>query len=92
MPGKSQLIIIDTSRTLALEESFFDSFSLYFQMIPVRGSDWEAKIFICKRWNVTDEWALPDIKDVMNGGKGVLRGRSFGLIDELFGSLEWDIT
>ncbi|WRT68454.1 uncharacterized protein IL334_005430 [Kwoniella shivajii] len=82
----------DTSRTLALEESFFDSFSLYFHMAPVRGGHWDAKVFICKRWTVSEEWTLPDIKDVMNGGKGVLRGRSFTLVDDLFGSLEWDIS
>ncbi|WWC71520.1 uncharacterized protein I206_105478 [Kwoniella pini CBS 10737] len=74
----------------SLEESFFDSLALYFQTTPVRGGDWEAKVFLCKRWKVTEEWSLPDIKDVMNGGKGVVRGRSFGLVDDLFGALEWD--
>ncbi|WVF72849.1 hypothetical protein IAT40_007667 [Kwoniella sp. CBS 6097] len=58
---------------------------------PVRGGDWEAKVFICRRWKVTDEWTLPGVKDVMNGGKGVIRGRSFGLVDDLFGSLEWEV-
>nr|XP_019044740.1 hypothetical protein I302_06653 [Kwoniella bestiolae CBS 10118]OCF23670.1 hypothetical protein I302_06653 [Kwoniella bestiolae CBS 10118] len=61
-------------------------------ILSLRGSDWEAKVFICRRWNVTDEWSLPDIKGVMNGGKGVIRGRSFSLVDDLFGSLEWDIV
>ncbi|WWC90659.1 uncharacterized protein L201_005595 [Kwoniella dendrophila CBS 6074] len=86
-----EVILSYTSRTLSLEESFFDSLALYFKTTPVRGGDWEAKVFICRRWKITEEWTLPDVKDVMNGGKGVIRGRSYGLVDDLFGSLEWDI-
>ncbi|TYJ53404.1 hypothetical protein B9479_005951 [Cryptococcus floricola] len=84
------IILSYLSRTLALEESFFDALARYFHMSPVRGGDWEAKVFICRRWKVTKEWALPGVKDVMNGGKGVVRGRSYDLIDELFGALDWD--
>lgn len=80
---------VDTTRTLALEESFFDALAYYFKTTPVRGGTWEAKVFIGKRWKVTKDWSLPDIKDVMNGSKEVIRGRSYGLIDELFGTLDW---
>ena len=79
----------DQPRSLALEESFFDALSLYFKLTPVTGAAWEAKMFICKRWRVTEEWALPDATEIMNGRKGILRGRVFGLVDQLLGSLEW---
>ncbi|WVR07525.1 hypothetical protein IAU60_004567 [Kwoniella sp. DSM 27419] len=82
---------VDTSRTLALEESFFNSLALYFQTTPVRGGDWEAKVFICRRWRVTSDWTLPDVNEVMNGGRGVIRGRSYDLVDDLFGALEWEV-
>ncbi|OWZ41384.1 hypothetical protein C361_03897 [Cryptococcus neoformans Tu259-1] len=84
-----EVIISYTTRTLALEESFFDALAHYFKTTPVRGGTWEAKVFIGKRWKVTKDWSLPDIKDVMNGSKEVIRGRSYGLIDELFGTLDW---
>ena len=83
-------LTVDQSRTLILEESFFDTLSLYFKLTPVTGKDWEAKIFICKRWRVTEEWRLPGLCEVMKGGKGIIRGKDFGLIDSLFGSLEWE--
>ncbi|WVO23085.1 uncharacterized protein IAS62_004430 [Cryptococcus decagattii] len=84
-----EVILSYTTRTLALEESFFDALAHYFKTKPVRGGTWEAKVFIGKRWKVTKDWSLPDIKDIMNGSKEVIRGRSYGLIDELFGTLDW---
>jgi len=36
-----------------------------------------------------DEWAMPALSEVMNGRKGVVRGRGFDLVDDLYGSLEW---
>ena len=82
-------LIADHLRSLSLEESFFNALNLYFKLTPVTGGQWETKIFICKRWRVTEEWALPVLSEVMKGGKGIVRGRSFGLIDEIFGSMEW---
>jgi hypothetical protein len=73
-----------------LEESFFDALGQYFQLQPVVGGSWDAKVYICKRWKVTAKWTIPDILTVMNGSKEVVRGRSFGFIEQLFGSLEWD--
>jgi hypothetical protein len=82
------LLKVDKSRTLNLEESFFDSLGKYFQVTPVIGVD-GANIYICRRWRVTEEWTMPAISEVMNGVKGVVRGRDFGLVDQLFASLEW---
>jgi hypothetical protein len=79
----------DHSRTLALEETFFDSLNLYFQMTPVLGGHEDTKIYLCRRWPVTEEWSLPTMQDVMHGGKGVTQGRAFGLIDEMLGSMQW---
>lgn len=97
--GATRPLIADQSRTLSLEESFFDAFSQYFSLQPVilppetSTANPQARIYICRRWRTTNEWTLPDIKRIMNGpegGKGVVRGRDFGLIDALFGGLEWD--
>ncbi|KAK4688810.1 hypothetical protein P7C73_g1304, partial [Tremellales sp. Uapishka_1] len=85
------LLMVDKSRTLALEESFFDSLSLYFQLVPVTGAEWEARVYICRRWKVTKDWSIPDKRIVMNGSKEVITGRSFGLVDQMFGSLEWEV-
>lgn len=89
--------ILDKSRTLALEQSFFDSLALYFRLEPVvaaagRGpTEDEAKIYSCRRWRVTSEWAVPEEKDVMNGSKEVKRGQGgFGLMEEMLGAIEWD--
>jgi hypothetical protein len=57
-------------------------------MSPVLGVD-DARIYICRRWKITTEWSMPNVKEVMNGGKGVVRGRDFGLVDQLFGSIDW---
>jgi hypothetical protein len=88
---KGTRLNIDKSRTLALEESFFDAFGQYFRMMPVVGGEWEAKVFICRRWRTTEEWALPDATEAMSRRPGIVRGRDFGLIDQLFGSLEWEV-
>jgi hypothetical protein len=78
----------DKSRTLNLEQSFFDSLGRYFQMKPVIGVD-DARIYICRRWKVTTEWTLPGVNEVMNGVRGVVRGRDFGFEEQLFASIEW---
>lgn len=52
--------------------------------------DAEVKLFICRRWRVTDEWRLPSLNMVMGGAPGVVKGRSFGLVESLFSALEWD--
>lgn len=75
----------DQTRNLALEESFFDALDQYFKLTPVTDSCWEAKVFICKRWRITEAWQIPSMSIIMNGGRGVIRGRGFGLVDELFG-------
>lgn len=83
-PGKS--------RSLSLEESFFDSFARYFRQEPVTDGKWdlEVKLFICRRWRVTEEWRLPGLDTVMNGAPGVVPGRSYSLVDSLFSAMEWD--
>lgn len=82
-PGKS--------RSLGLEESFFDSFSRYFRSEPVTDGSWddEVKIFLCRRWRVTDAWVLPEMKHVMAGARGAVQGRSYDLVDSLFSAIEW---
>ena len=81
----------DKSRTLALEQSFFDTLSLYFRVEPVVGGDTGAKIYICRRWPVTESWVLPEEKDVMNGSKEVVKGQGgYGLMEEMLGAIEWD--
>lgn len=80
------------SRSLGLEESFFDSFARYFRMEPVTGgppAD-DVKLFLCRRWRVTDAWRLPGVDRVMGGAEGVVVGRSFGLAESLFAEMEWD--
>lgn len=91
-PCKAKLISrIDKSRTLALEQSFFDSLALYFRLEPVIGGRTEAKIYLCRRWRVTKDWVVPDEKDVMNGSKEVMRGSGgFGLVEEMLGAIEWE--
>lgn len=82
---------IDKSRTLALEQSFFDSLALYFRLEPVIGGRTEAKIYICRRWRVTEDWTVPEENIVMNGSKEVVKGRGgFGLMEEMLGAIEWD--
>ncbi|RSH77928.1 uncharacterized protein EHS24_003001 [Apiotrichum porosum] len=87
-----EIIIAWKSRSLNLEESFFDSFAHYFRQEPVTDGKWDAevKLFICRRWRVTDEWRLPSLNMVMGGAPGVVKGRSFGLVESLFSALEWD--
>lgn len=76
---------------MALEQSFFDSLALYFRLEPVVGVQHEAKIYLCRRWLVTENWVVPDEKDVMNGSKEVVKGsRGFGLFEEMLGAIEWD--
>jgi len=58
-------------------------------LTPVIGGEYEAKVYICRRWRITDEWVLPDIKGVMNGAKGIVRGRDWGLEDGLFAAMEF---
>lgn len=79
-------------RSLGLEESFFDSFSRYFRSELVTDGGWspEVKIFICRRWRVTDEWRLPEQKRIMAGAPGVVLGRSYDLVDSLYNAIEWD--
>ncbi|KAL1406338.1 hypothetical protein Q8F55_008037 [Vanrija albida] len=85
-----EIIMAWKSRSLALEESFFDSFGRYFELTPVLGGDWdEERIFLCRRWRVTDEWRLPSLQHVMSPQPGVVVKRSFGLVDDLFAHLEW---
>lgn len=91
MWGSAALLTPGKSRSLNLEESFFDAFSHYFRMEPVLGvHDPEVKLFLCSRWKVNEQWQLPDIKHVMAGAPGVVKGRSYDLIDSLFNALEWD--
>lgn len=79
----------DHSRTLALEESFFHAMEQYFQTTPVTGLRGEdSKIYICRRWRTEQDWSMPTIQSVMNGSRSVVRGRGYGLIDQLFGSIE----
>ncbi|GMK55489.1 hypothetical protein CspeluHIS016_0205450 [Cutaneotrichosporon spelunceum] len=85
-----EIILAWKSRSLALEESFFDSFARYFRMEPVMGPVGDVKLFLCRRWRVTEEWQLPDLSRVMNGAPGVVVGRSFGLAESLFAEMEWD--
>jgi len=83
--------MIDKSRTLNLEQSFFDTLALYFRLEPVVGGRTEAKIYICRRWRVTEDWVVPDEKDVMNGSKEVIRGRGgMSVMEEMLGAIEWD--
>ncbi|BEJ16289.1 hypothetical protein CspHIS471_0508940 [Cutaneotrichosporon sp. HIS471] len=85
-----EIILAWKSRSLGLEESFFDSFARYFRMEPVMGVTGDAKLFLCRRWRVTEEWRLPESSRVMNGAPGVVVGRSFGLAESLFAEMEWD--
>ncbi|BEI85438.1 hypothetical protein CcaverHIS002_0508390 [Cutaneotrichosporon cavernicola] len=85
-----EIILAWKSRSLGLEESFFDSFARYFRMEPVMGFTGDAKLFLCRRWRVTEEWRLPELSRVMNGAPGVIVGRSFGLAESLFAEMEWD--
>ncbi|TXT12904.1 hypothetical protein VHUM_01305 [Vanrija humicola] len=86
-----EIIMAWKSRSLALEESFFDSFGRYFELTPVLGGGWdEERIFVCRRWRVTEEWRLPSLKQVMAPQPGVVVKRSFGLVDDLFAHLEWE--
>lgn len=85
----SLLTCADKPRTLALEYSFFDAFNLYFRMTPVVGGDSEVRVYLCQRWRITTEWQIPKVEQVMNGAPGVLRGRDFGYIDQMFASMEW---
>jgi len=83
--------MIDKSRTLNLEQSFFDTLALYFRLEPVVGGRIEAKIYICRRWRVTENWVVPDEKDVMNGSIEVIRGRGgMSVMEEMLGAIEWD--
>lgn len=84
--------MIGKSRSLGLEESFFDSFSRYFRSQPVLDGGWdeEVKIFLCRRWRVTSEWKLPEQELVMAGAPGIVQGRSYDLVDSLFSAIEWD--
>lgn len=60
-------------------------------MEPVLGvADDEVKLFLCRRWRVTPEWKVPDLQHVMNGAPGVVKGRSYDLVDSLFTAIEWD--
>lgn len=61
-------------------------------MEPVTGGPpaLDVKLFLCRRWRVTDEWVLPEVGRVMAGAPGVVQGRSFGLAESLFAELEWD--
>jgi hypothetical protein len=92
VPASAMLMLIsDKSRTLALEQSFFDTLALYFRIEPVIGGRTEAKIYICRRWKVTEQWVVPEEKEVMNGSKEVIMGRGgFGLMEEMLGAIEWD--
>lgn len=91
MRDQSILLTAGKSRSLNLEESFFDAFSHYFRMEPVLGPHDEAvKLFRCRRWKVTEEWKLPDLQHVMGGAPGVVKGRSYDLVDSLFNAIEWD--
>jgi hypothetical protein len=60
-------------------------------MEPVTGPPMgDVKLFLCRRWRVTEEWRLPELGRVMNGAPGVVVGRSFGLAESLFAEMEWD--
>jgi hypothetical protein len=56
-------------------------------MVPIVGGESDVKLYTCRRWRVTEEWKMPD--NVMIGAPGVVRGRDFGYIDEMFASIEW---
>jgi hypothetical protein len=91
LPPGNQTDMIDKSRTLNLEQSFFDTLALYFRLEPVVGGRTEAKIYICRRWRVTEDWVVPEEKDVMNGSKQVIRGRGgMSVMEEMLGAIEWD--
>lgn len=59
-------------------------------MTPVIRASGEAKLFVCRRWPVTDKWVLPDVEHVMRGSPEVIRGRDFSLIDQLFCDIDVD--
>lgn len=62
-------------------------------MEPVTGgrpAEADVKLFLCRRWRVTEEWRIPDTSRVMAGAPGVVVGRTFGLAESLFAELEWD--
>jgi len=82
-----EVIVSYHSRTLALEESFFQSFSLYFRMEPIYGGNQETKMYTCRRWGVNERWLLPTTECVMNGSSSVMRGRTFELVDQMLGSI-----
>jgi hypothetical protein len=87
----NQTDMTDKSRTLNLEQSFFDTLALYFRLEPVVGGRTEAKIYICRRWRVTENWVVPEERDVMNGSKEVIRGRGgMSVMEEMLGAIEWD--
>lgn len=91
MPTERSTDKIDKSRTLALEQSFFDTLSLYFRLEPVVGGQTGAKIYICRRWRVTEDWVVPEEKDVMNGSERVVKGRGgMSVMEEMLGAIEWD--
>jgi hypothetical protein len=91
LPLRAQTDMTDKSRTLNLEQSFFDTLALYFRLEPVVGGRTEAKIYICRRWRVTEDWVVPEEKDVMNGSKEVIRGRGgMSVMEEMLGAIEWD--
>lgn len=76
---------------MALEQSFFDSLALYFRLEPVVGGRTEAKLYVCRRWRVTENWTVPEENVVMNGSKEVVKGRGgYGLMEEMLGAIEWD--
>ena len=46
---------------------------------------------MCRRWKVESKWEVPAQEAVMRGSKRVRRGeREFGLVDQMFGAMEWD--
>ncbi|KAL7422780.1 hypothetical protein Q5752_002075 [Cryptotrichosporon argae] len=94
-----EIIISYRTRQLVLEQSFFDTLASYFSLAPVLDAAtgapplaWgDTRLFTCRRWRVTDEWALPASDAVMRADpRGVVRGRCWGLEDGLFGAMEWD--
>jgi hypothetical protein len=83
--------IKDKSRTLALEESFFQAFSLYFHISPVlsrsrhsqhsewklHGEEFDTHLYVAKRWRVPEDWKIPGLEMIMSpeGAQGVCRGQ-----------------
>jgi len=55
------------------------------------GGQTGAKIYICRRWRVTEDWVVPEEKDVMNGSERVVKGRGgMSVMEEMLGAIEWD--